>query len=103
LTFDKVLKKHDKQILLEEFQSLTLMIWNDGDGDVSRGYVNIDSKRPTADLERFRDGTLDLRKYSRPAPPPTRKSSAVSTQPAQPTPMSLNILLHQLEDLTHGS
>jgi hypothetical protein len=89
--------------LLEEFQSLTLMIWHDGDGDVSRGYVNIDSKRPKADLEGLRDGILKMRTYSRPAPPRTRKSSAVSTQPAQPTPMSLNILLHQLEDLTHGS
>jgi hypothetical protein len=102
LTFDNELKKHDKQILRQEFQSLTLMIWNDGHGDVSRGYVNIDVHRPTADLEGLRDGTLDFRTYGRRAPP-TRESSAVSTQSAHPTPMSLNMLLRQLEDLTHGA
>ena len=94
LTFDKKLDKHDKLILLEELRSLTLMIWHDGQNGVARGYDNIDQGRLKADLEGWRDGTLDLKGYSRTA----TASTPISTTQY----MSLAMLLRQLEGLTHG-
>jgi hypothetical protein len=63
LTFDARLQKHDKLIVLEELESLTLMIWHDGGGAEARGYDKIDQRRPTAHLVGWRDSTLDLRTY----------------------------------------
>jgi hypothetical protein len=96
LVHDKDLEKHDKAIVLEELQSLTLMLWNDGDGEVPRGYAHITSERPRADLESGRDYTVDWRTYGRSAPP-TREASPAHTQPAHD--MSLGTLLCQLQGL----
>jgi hypothetical protein len=63
LGMDAETKQDDKALVLEELRSLTLMIWHNGDGGVPGHYDNIDHRRLSADLEGWRDGTLDLRDY----------------------------------------
>jgi len=62
LGVDAETQQPDKVVVLEELRSLTLMIWHNGGG--GRGhYDNIDYRRQAADLEGWRDGTLDWRDY----------------------------------------
>jgi len=93
LTIDAESKKHDKLILLEELKSLTLMIWHNGQKGVARGYDNIDQTRPSADLQGWINGALDLREYNR---------TTHASTPASNTSMNLAVLLRQLEGLMQG-
>ena len=93
LTYDTDVKKHDRHILLDEMQSLTLMIWHDG-SVVQLGYDKIDVHRPRASLEGWISTKLDLRTYD-------RTKHASQTAPEK-TDLNLATLLRQLEGLTHG-
>ena len=97
LTFDERLQKHDKLILFEELQSLTLMIWHDGQQAEARGYDKIDQRRPTATLVGLRDGTLDFKTYKDFGRAPTLEYEAAAGPMASAPPQNLQNMRNILE------
>jgi hypothetical protein len=105
LTFDADLQKHDKLIVLEELNSLTLMIWHDGRQTEVRGYDKIDQERPTADLVGWRDGTLDLRTYRSFGRAATLVYDAVDGPMASAPPQNFHVTtarLAAMSDILHA-